>query len=634
MFFTFTLFFCICFIFINRMGGDVYLTVRANQGAVNEAYFDKGAGYGKSDIALFKFDPQEQVQHVKFHYPFNTKKIRCTLLREEGDIIVESITVKNFFREYHFTQSDLSTKLKVIQELSVIKSNPYLEMRSLGKAPMVEIDVKELLEISKIVRVVISLVFALTMSLLLFSYKCRCFLKKYHIIFILVGAYFIRYENFMNSPFSNPALSTKEFYPDEQFYFIFALNYILENGIISYLSNAISVCTTNGNSFWLYFLHVYFSDNYIDMRMFNILLSCGTLFFIYQIANFVFQKKIATLAVIFCCFEQNLIDYSYSLLSEPLFFFLLSVGVYIFLFAIKDERMNNWKLYIAGGMFALLGFTRSIGMLLPIFIPCILFLLSRKVGEINFLWKKSLIVMLCALALIFPMLIKNYCLFGIPSLSIGSGVVLYYGTIKEADGDHPFYRGMIEEVTKKLNVTFEDAVVMTSEEKIVNDKYVKKLAVENIKEDLFAYVGYCMKRIARLTIGNNFAWFWPNLNYAQFLENNRASDSINKLMQVCLVVYVYLFAVFYLYRFIRKMDKKHVSIQDMQCIVLVTVCLYFMLFSIPFMVLMRYGLPVFLLATIFASAETMQCIEERAYKEFLTKLGVVVLCIAYICTGY
>jgi hypothetical protein len=116
-------------------------------------------------------------------------------------------------------------------------------------------------------------------------------------------------------------------------------------------------------------------------------------------------------------------------------------------------------------------------------------------------------------------------------------------------------------------------------------------AKKNIRENPLGYAWWNFKKIGRLLVGNNFAWFYPYKNIADWhrLSGQNTVSTINMVFQIILASSIAVYGIIGLVITRRR--------KSFDVIISTTVC-YLILFSVPFLVTQRYGLPLVMLLVI------------------------------------
>jgi len=111
---------------------------------------------------------------------------------------------------------------------------------------------------------------------------------------------------------------------------------------------------------------------------------------------------------------------------EPMFIFL--TAVWLWGMAEGWSRSRRWPFLVAGVAIGMAALTRAtIVYFLPLMIIAAWWLGQRSLDDRE-RWRGMLIGHLLACALVLPVLAKNLVLFGLPSVSTGAGIALFFGS--------------------------------------------------------------------------------------------------------------------------------------------------------------------------------------------------------------
>jgi hypothetical protein len=236
--------------------------------------------------------------------------------------------------------------------------------------------------------------------------------------------------------------------------------------------------------------------------------------------------------------------------------------------------------------------TRSIAMLLPVFLSFAFFIFdgykSYKGGRLYFpLLKKTSIAILLPVVVVGCIGFKNYYLFDRFIISTGSGAVLWLGSRSDTEGDDPPYRGL---AYNTQNIT-EDSSHLS----LKGDLLLIEAAKNNIKSNPAGYAWWSVKKIGRLLVGSNLAWFFPYNNVSAWQAGTGSSllSLICKVFEIVLSALIAVYGIVGLF-FVCRWKLTH-------GLVLSGTVLYLALFSIPFLAIQRFGLPIVVLLTLPAA---------------------------------
>ena len=415
------------------------------------------------------------------------------------------------------------------------------------------------------------------------------------LIIVVISATLLRINYWSQSILPSEPGQLGRMWPDEGTYFSIA-QYIMTHGWRDYFFAEQSVMTAPGNP--TYIALMYTLTNSINViRSANLLLSVLTIVLVYQLGKMIYKKEVGILAAGICAIHGQLIQYSATLLTEPLFFFLFIGWIYFLVLALKKENVTH-KFYLRYSLASALlltmaMLTRSIAMLLPLFLLAII-----GAMETYHSWRERKpsfpLLKRAALPLILPILIvgivatKNYVIFDRFMVATGSGAALWLGSRADTEGDEPPYRGLPY-----------DTQVITPEASHISlkgDKLLIEAAKKNILENPQEYAWWNVKKIGRLLVGSNLAWFYPNKNISDWYRASGGGivATANMLFQIVLATIIVVYGIIGLVTARRQ-------ISSFSLIVSASVC-YLIIFSIPFLAVQRYGLPLAMLLVIPASS--------------------------------
>jgi len=405
-------------------------------------------------------------------------------------------------------------------------------------------------------------------------------------------------------------------WPDEKTYLMFA-SFIVSHGILEYLTNPISyVNATPGYPIYLSILYKLFDGNLLCIRLFQIFVISGiTLFFIYKIGEKVFDKVVGLLAVFICAVYVYLVRASPTLLTEPIFFLWVILGVYCLVGIFQSSSRNRKVLYslFAATFLAFATLTRPVISGFPIFLLVVGLLIGSyktvilKKRDFSF-FKRILPVSLLCLAFILPLPLKNYIYFGEFKMAPGGYVncSFYLGTRADTEGDEPPYRKLAYDCNAEGNI-------------------LKERALNNITEYHVQYIYWNLKKIGRLLVGSNLGWFCCTSK--DLIEHIKVEKpdmySIVKLASnVLLSVSIAIFGLWGAVRFLK----------NQQSLLLVLMSSFLILFSILGMATIRYGLPIFLINSILASAGFLEIVRnfKRHYDLALFATFLIITITLYV----
>ena len=157
-----------------------------------------------------------------------------------------------------------------------------------------------------------------------------------------------------------------------------------------------------------------FSKSIVLVLFVQVLLSMGTAFFVWRIADvWIGTARGKLIALALFAFEPLAVFFSLPLITEPLFTFLLTAGIYFFLRAMEDNHARN--AIIAGAAWALAALTRPIAQFLPLIgVFFLFFSAKRRIGARN-----AALFFCTFLLVISPWVYRNIRAFNTAGLSSG-----------------------------------------------------------------------------------------------------------------------------------------------------------------------------------------------------------------------
>lgn len=180
---------------------------------------------------------------------------------------------------------------------------------------------------------------------------------------------------------------------------------------------------------FLGFFLLVFGDSIFSLvfvRLFQVILSCFSVYFIYLISKKIFNKKVALICSIIAAFYPVLIAYNLFLITETFFIFFFLIFVYFFIEYIDSGKTTS--LIIASLIIVICCLTRAISItFVPIVLLFILYkvIIEKKKRFIELV--KHSAVFLTPLLLLVPVMINNYELTGKPVLDYTLGHALFWG---------------------------------------------------------------------------------------------------------------------------------------------------------------------------------------------------------------
>lgn len=382
------------------------------------------------------------------------------------------------------------------------------------------------------------------------------------------------------------------FWVDEGTYFSVA-QYIMTHGLTDYFLSEQSVMVAPTNPVYIALMYSIF--NSIEaIRSVNLFISVLTIVLVYKLSKTIFNKPIGLLAAGICAVNDLLIQYSPTLMTEPLFLFLFIAAIYYLVLTIEAPGETLYQAHaLASTVFLTLAIlTRSIVLLLPFFLLAMIGALeawrSWRMGRPSFpLLKRAALPLLLPMLMVGIVATKNYVFFDRFMVATGSGSALWLGSRADTEGDDPLIRkreyGVLS-ITGKLDPL-----------SLPGDLLLMAAAKKNILENPADYTWWGVKKIGRLTIGNNLTWFDSRKNIIDWYHstNSRIVATAKLIFQIILSSTIAVYGVIGLL-IARQLGASR--------LIVASTIIYLVLFSIPFLALQRYGLPLQTLLAIPASA--------------------------------
>jgi len=408
-------------------------------------------------------------------------------------------------------------------------------------------------------------------------------------------------------------------YFDEGTYYKY-IQKILEHGLFSYFSLESSVEIAPGNILYHSFLFYVFNENILYIRLYDIITTTIIMLTMaFMISRILFKNTtLAFIPVGILSVYPELIYFSPSMLTELIFIAFLSIFVWSILklhASLHKYSQFSWIILIAVVIVSA-SITRLV--LLPFIFMLIVyasFLIVQK-KEINYA-QNILLSSFLSLVLIAPFFYNGHQHTGKYMISTGSGAVLWLGSRKDTNGDEPPY------YHKKY-----DTNLITHglpHISIEGDRLLKKAAIEQIKDDPINYLLLGVKKLNRVTIGNNYFWFFPYQNIKQYYDKTSFVKAVIKIFSIFLSVIITFFGLFYIFKYFFQFDAKKK--------ILAVLTLFMILIYIPFLVNQRYGLPVFFLNSIWTVGYLTMYFRNHNRKELYTLIFLSMVTIVYVLLG-
>ena len=133
-----------------------------------------------------------------------------------------------------------------------------------------------------------------------------------------------------------------------------------------------------------------------------------------------------------------------------------------------------------------------------------------------------------------------------------------------------------------------------------------------------------IKKIGRLLVGNNHAWFYPQQNLADYSRQNGLTPSLIKASNITVAVLVALFGL---------LGMLQMALRKRNWFLIASIA-YYVGISLPFLVIQRYGLLVYILLTLFAAHAVLELYRSRNFNSLAMMLIMAGLIDLYVCSGF
>lgn len=284
-------------------------------------------------------------------------------------------------------------------------------------------------------------------------------------------------------------------FSDELAYYLPAANEIISHGG-SFFLNERSLWNGPLNPLWIAALRA----DVLVIKIANIILVMLAGVMVWRLLRRRSQAT-ALFALLIWNIYPPLIDFTPTLLTEPPCIFLFTLGLFLF---------ESRRPLFAGLSFGLASLVRPTTQLLPLFLFAVgYFSKDRQV-------RKELIqVALGLLIVITPYILKNYFLWGRPTIANGFGAVLQLGTNLRTYGDEPIYYGLDFDTQRYTK----EYTHLDSE----GDKRLVAAAVGYSKKHPLAITELMFIKPFRLFLGSTRHYFFPYNGFESFWEFEKNS---------------------------------------------------------------------------------------------------------------
>lgn len=601
--------FCIgavmCALCIQFAPVNIDIQMRTMEKGSLQYFFDTGGGFNEAQSRSIPLSGSPVFSRYSGPMPASgLRAIRVDPISAPGMFEIRGIKIDYLFWQRQWTGQEELTYLIQVNDVEVkpTAGGRVLAAQALGNDPNFSISAVEDIREWQLIATMFSTLIGGVVGLLIFGVTRHLgggagVLAYQHAplaIVVLVAA-LVRIIYWWNSGLPSEPSQMGRLYPDEGTYFSIA-QYIMTHGLMDYFFAEQSVMVAPGNP--AYIALVYTVTNSVSaVRTVNFTLSVLTVALIYKLGESSFNRPVGLLAAGICAIHWQLIEYSATLLTEPLFLFVFIAGMHFLVRAIEMQSVPRLRYQIyafAAAVFVTIAIlTRSIALLLPVVLLVVIGLLDAYRGKREEGWLSFPLLKRAALPLILPIFVvgivatKNFVIFDRFMVATGSGASLWLGSRADTEGDEPPYRGLAY-----------DTLLITqgaSHLSIKGDMLLMEAAKKNILANPLDYLWWNVKKIGRLLVGSNLVWFYPHINIEEWYRGTGrdALATVNLIFQIVLATGVAVFGLIGL-----------VMARGRGLFVLISFASvgYLIIFSIPFLVNQRYGLPLAMLLVIPASA--------------------------------
>ncbi len=186
-----------------------------------------------------------------------------------------------------------------------------------------------------------------------------------------------------------------------------------------------------GYPLFLAAIYFFFGKSLLFAKFSNVALGIGSTYLTYRLMSEVFSKKVGIVAGLIVAFFPSLILYTSILATENLATFLMLLGLYWLIFALKSEQ--KWLFILSGMAFGLTALTRPNFLVLPPLIFLALFF--RRAWGLSWIIFRGLLLAGGMLLVILPWSVRNYISLGhIIPISTNGGFNLLISFSEESTG--------------------------------------------------------------------------------------------------------------------------------------------------------------------------------------------------------
>ena len=247
-------------------------------------------------------------------------------------------------------------------------------------------------------------------------------LQRYYYLLLLpsILIYLARSIRYIKTPFQSSDA--------EQVYLPLARK-LLQTGPSLFFEKA-SLATSPGTYIWPAIFHA----NPTSIRIASMILGIFILLFIYQIGKELHSQLAGLIASFLFAISPTLIVWIPSLLSEPTYIFFSIIFLWSL---IKIAKGHKWAVFTAALSLTISIFIRPVWLYPAILFLAFFFLFARLLKNQKQVFNCFSIAFLLGLLLPLAFITRNQIQYKLPSISVGTGAVLLYGTNPFTGGFEP-----------------------------------------------------------------------------------------------------------------------------------------------------------------------------------------------------
>jgi len=396
-------------------------------------------------------------------------------------------------------------------------------------------------------------------------------------------------------------------YPDEINYYFSGAGFFSEHGWRYFLMER-SLWNAPLNIVW-----VWLWDQQIEViRFANLALVGLSGLMLWGIARRMSGRATAYLTLGLFLLHIPVLRYSGTLLSEPLFIFLLISSLWL------SMSTRSYAGYAPGLVLGLATLTRPTPWLIPVWLVVLLLIFrlpSFKLGSEAkiLLTQTTLKVCLGFLVVVSPYLLKNYLVFEKLGIATGSGAVLYLGTDLRTDGDEPVYSGRKFD-THKITAPYTHL-------SIEGDRRLKEAAIKQIKEQPLETFLLTLRKPFRYLFGSTNSYFFPETGFVSFVRSQGVLAGMARLYNLGLLTFAVVFGIVGLC-----LPGSPVVLRFLSLGIISYFCaVHAVLFPIP-----RLALPLYPIFVLWASLALLQLLDQKRWTVLGGTFGLVLGICAYL----